>query len=89
MTQRFNQDGDGHQHKELEQAEPGLFKREQVMPSQGAGAVRSTPGLITDYDIYLFKEGRHFSLYEKLGSHLMHDGQEKGTYFAVWAPNAR
>jgi len=44
--------------------------------------------LLTDDDLYLFNEGSHFHLYEKLGSHLAtHDGSE-GTYFAVWAPDA-
>jgi 1,4-alpha-glucan branching enzyme len=44
--------------------------------------------LLTDDDIYLFNEGNHFRLYEKLGAHpLSIDGVE-GTYFAVWAPNA-
>ncbi|MBW4650517.1 MAG: 1,4-alpha-glucan branching protein GlgB [Kastovskya adunca ATA6-11-RM4] len=44
--------------------------------------------LITDDDLFLFNEGSHFGLYEKLGSHSMtHNGVE-GTYFAVWAPNA-
>lgn len=44
----------------------------------------------TDFDIHLFKEGKHHQLYDKLGSHLMEteDGV-KGTYFAVWAPNAK
>ncbi|MFD2066563.1 1,4-alpha-glucan branching protein GlgB [Pontibacter silvestris] len=42
----------------------------------------------TEFDIYLFREGRHFNLYDKFGSHLMeHEGQQ-GAYFAVWAPNA-
>ncbi len=41
--------------------------------------------LITDDDVYLFNEGSHFRLYEKLGAHLLPAG---GTYFAVWAPNA-
>ena len=41
--------------------------------------------MITDYDIYLFKEGSHCRLYEKLGAHPL----EGGVYFAVWAPNAR
>ena len=45
--------------------------------------------LFSDYDIYLFKEGNHFKLYHKLGSHLMEINGVKGTYFAVWAPNAR
>ncbi|HYY92043.1 MAG TPA: alpha-amylase family glycosyl hydrolase, partial [Candidatus Dormibacteraeota bacterium] len=44
--------------------------------------------LLTPYDVYLFREGRHQRLYDKLGSHPMSvDGQE-GTHFAVWAPSA-
>lgn len=44
---------------------------------------------ISDYDIHLFREGKHFSLYEKMGSHtILHNGR-KGTFFAVWAPNAK
>src|SRR5574341_1357365 len=45
--------------------------------------------LITDHDIYLFKEGSHFKLYNKLGSHPMSVNETQGTYFAVWAPNAK
>src|SRR3990172_2429996 len=45
-------------------------------------------GLITDHDIYLFKEGSHFSLYEKLGAHPLTLDGKRGTHFAVWAPNA-
>jgi len=44
--------------------------------------------LITDDDIYLFNEGSHFRLYEKLGSHPVKKGKLEGTHFAVWAPNA-
>jgi len=44
--------------------------------------------LLTEHDIYLFKEGNHFGLYEKLGSHLMTVDKVQGTLFAVWAPNA-
>jgi len=44
--------------------------------------------LITDQDTYLFKEGNHFRLYEKLGSHIANVDGEEGVYFAVWAPNA-
>lgn len=44
--------------------------------------------LLTDDDIHLFNEGRHFRLYDKLGTHFVtHDGV-KGTCFAVWAPDA-
>jgi 1,4-alpha-glucan branching enzyme len=45
--------------------------------------------LFTDFDIHLFKEGRHFSLWEKMGSHLVEIDGVSGTYFAVWAPNAK
>ena len=45
--------------------------------------------LLTDYDFFLFKQGRHFRLYEKLGARPMRQGGVEGTYFAVWAPNAR
>jgi 1,4-alpha-glucan branching enzyme len=44
--------------------------------------------LLTDHDIYLFKEGNHFRLYNKLGAHFIDDGKQKGVYFAVWAPGA-
>lgn len=54
---------------------------EQVIKTMGS--------FITDHDIYLFKEGSHFKLYEKLGAHpTIVDGQP-GVRFAVWAPNAR
>jgi 1,4-alpha-glucan branching enzyme len=43
---------------------------------------------LTDHDIYLFKEGNHFRLYEKFGSHMMTVAGQKGSHFAVWAPNA-
>jgi 1,4-alpha-glucan branching enzyme len=46
------------------------------------------PSLLTDHDIYLFKEGNHFGLYEKLGSHIITVKGVAGTLFAVWAPNA-
>ncbi|MBF0511754.1 MAG: 1,4-alpha-glucan branching protein GlgB [Candidatus Omnitrophica bacterium] len=44
---------------------------------------------ISDTDHYLFKEGKHFRLYEKLGARLMTVNGESGVYFAVWAPNAK
>ncbi|MBF8277097.1 MAG: glgB [Candidatus Brocadiaceae bacterium] len=44
--------------------------------------------LLTDHDVYLFKEGNHFQLYNKLGSHLTSVNGVQGVYFAVWAPNA-
>jgi 1,4-alpha-glucan branching enzyme len=45
--------------------------------------------LFTDFDIDLFKGGKHIRLYEKLGAHLIEVDGVKGVYFAVWAPSAR
>jgi 1,4-alpha-glucan branching enzyme len=45
--------------------------------------------LLTDFDIHLFKSGKHFRLYDKLGAHPVKVGNKEGTFFAVWAPNAK
>ncbi|WP_296682343.1 1,4-alpha-glucan branching protein GlgB [Flavobacterium sp.] len=45
--------------------------------------------LFTDFDIDLFKAGKHFRLYEKLGAHPIEVDGVSGVYFAVWAPSAR
>src|SRR3989339_1335394 len=44
--------------------------------------------LFSEQDIYLFKEGNNFRLYDKLGSRPVTVDGVEGTYFAVWAPNA-
>ena len=46
------------------------------------------PRPITEEDLRLFNEGTHFRLYEKLGAHAGVDGEQEGTWFAVWAPEA-
>jgi 1,4-alpha-glucan branching enzyme len=45
--------------------------------------------MLTDHDIYLFKEGSHFKLYEKLGAHPIAVDGAAGVRFGVWAPNAK
>ncbi len=50
--------------------------------------VRHDVTRFTDHDIYLFKEGNHFRLYDKLGTHPMTVDGTEGMYFALWAPNA-
>ncbi|MBW3672075.1 MAG: 1,4-alpha-glucan branching protein GlgB [Acidobacteria bacterium] len=60
-------------------------------PSSGTAVqvVDGVPTPISDEDIFLFNEGTHYRLYDKFGSRPMeHDGKA-GTFFAVWAPNAR
>ncbi|MDT0553465.1 1,4-alpha-glucan branching protein GlgB [Urechidicola vernalis] len=43
----------------------------------------------TDFDINLFKAGKHFRLYKKFGSHPIKLNGIQGTYFAIWAPSAK
>jgi 1,4-alpha-glucan branching enzyme len=44
--------------------------------------------LLTDHDLYLFNEGSHVKLYERLGSHQRTIDGTDGVNFAVWAPDA-
>ncbi len=44
---------------------------------------------LTEYDRYLFGQGTHYKIYEKLGAHPMEINGVKGVAFAVWAPNAQ
>jgi len=45
--------------------------------------------LLSDLDVHLFREGTHQRLYRHLGSHVTSVNGQRGTHFAVWAPNAR
>jgi 1,4-alpha-glucan branching enzyme len=47
------------------------------------------PAVLGEQDLYLFGEGNHLRLYEKLGAHPIEFEGVAGTSFAVWAPNAR
>lgn len=44
--------------------------------------------LFTEHDIYLFKEGKHYKLYDKFGAHSVTKDGVEGVYFSVWAPFA-
>ncbi len=53
------------------------------------GEVLYEVSLLTDLDLYLFNEGSHFRIYEKLGAHPLNVDGVSGVYFAVWAPSAK
>ncbi len=57
--------------------------------AKAGNVVDNIKNIITEYDIYLFREGKHFSLHEKLGAHVVEYNNTRGTFFAVWAPNAQ
>ncbi len=45
--------------------------------------------VLSEDDMYLFNEGKHHRIYDKLGCHLMALDGVEGALFAVWAPNAK
>ena len=47
------------------------------------------PYQLTEFDLYLMGEGRHYDTYEKLGAHIKSVDGVDGVQFAVWAPSAR
>jgi 1,4-alpha-glucan branching enzyme len=49
----------------------------------------AAPHLLTDQDLYLFNEGSHYRLHDKMGAHLVTHKGMAGAVFSVWAPNAR
>ena len=57
-------------------------------PSNSTG-VQHGISRLTDEDIFLFKSGSHFRLYDKLGAHVMEVDGVKGTLFSVWATSAK
>jgi 1,4-alpha-glucan branching enzyme len=53
------------------------------------GPAVESHSLLTGDDIYLFNEGSHVRLYEKMGAHLCSVDGRAGATFAVWAPDAQ
>ena len=58
--------------------------------SPESSTITGSTQLLSEQDLYLFNEGSHYRIYDKMGAHLVfsHNG-ENGTIFSVWAPNAR
>jgi 1,4-alpha-glucan branching enzyme len=55
---------------------------------QELSPVRYDLSLLTAQDLYLFNEGSHYRIYEKMGAHPLESNGAAGTVFSVWAPNA-
>jgi len=62
---------------EQENISTGVSNKEQDIPS-----------FLSDYDLYLFGQGKHYQIYEKMGAHPRTINGVAGVNFAVWAPNA-
>ncbi len=66
---------------------------EKMIPYEEKNFVDTTKpvwnySLFNDEDLRNFKNGTHYSLYKKFGSHALTVLKTEGYYFAVWAPNA-
>ncbi|HLZ34480.1 MAG TPA: 1,4-alpha-glucan branching protein GlgB, partial [Nitrospira sp.] len=60
-----------------------------MMPKTPSATMKADDmSLFSKDDLYLFNEGTHFHLYDKLGAHPARKDGTSGTYFSVWAPNA-
>src|SRR3979411_3259907 len=62
--------------------------QQATKPSKSTAGTTDPDSLLTDFDLYLFNEGTHVRVYEKLGAHLTKVEGKVGAAFAVWAPNA-
>ena len=60
----------------------------QTAARRKSRAGRKSPGVLGELDRYLFGEGRHYQIYQKLGAHPLTYRGQSGYYFAVWAPHA-
>ncbi|MBX5458081.1 MAG: 1,4-alpha-glucan branching protein GlgB [Thermogemmatispora sp.] len=49
---------------------------------------QSVPSLFSEFDLYLFGQGREYRLYDKMGAHPRVVNGISGVHFATWAPNA-
>jgi 1,4-alpha-glucan branching enzyme len=75
-----------NRHRPIRRAKPVIRSGSKTMALTQPKQTDFT--LLSDHDIYLFNEGSHFRLYEKLGAHTARINNIEGTYFAVWAPDA-
>lgn len=56
--------------------------------TKNAAIAQPNSSLLTNDDLFLFNEGTHSQLYDKLGAHLTRMNGQDGVHFSVWAPNA-
>ncbi len=75
------------EHPEVEALLAGLHAARKGL-HEGVGTVRHDVTRITKDDVYLFNEGTHERIYDKLGAHATTVDGREGVYFAVWAPSA-
>src|SRR5579863_5669514 len=66
-----------------------VFQHDDNGPKDAIMIDEGVPSLFSDFDLYLFGQGKHYRVYEKMGAHLRTVNGVGGVHFAVWAPNAQ
>ncbi len=81
----------GNKSETAKKVKKTTTKKKESLVKTAKSAVKEEEffSLLTDFDIHLFKEGKHYKLHEKLGAHVVTVEKQKGTFFAVWAPSAK
>ena len=68
---------------------PDISQPSDNSPNRTPSINQEIPSIFSDFDLYLFGQGKHYRLYEKMGAHPRVVHGVSGANFAVWAPNAR
>ena len=63
-------------------------QQQSNMPDDTPTPQEAIPSLFSDFDLYLFGQGKNYRIYEKMGAHQRTVEGVTGVNFAVWAPNA-
>ena len=58
------------------------------VPDNTSTTQQDTTSIFSDFDLYLFGQGKNYRIYEKMGAHVRTVNGVTGVHFAVWAPNA-
>ena len=58
------------------------------VPDNTSTTEQDAPSIFSDFDLYLFGQGKNYRIYEKMGAHVRVVNGVAGVHFAVWAPNA-
>jgi 1,4-alpha-glucan branching enzyme len=58
------------------------------VPDNTSITQQDTASIFSDFDLYLFGQGKNYRIYEKMGAHVRTVNGVTGVHFAVWAPNA-
>ena len=75
---------------EAQAKEPSVKKKKApAVPEKEAVPAQEQKVFISKDDEYVFGEGTHYNIYEKLGAHPSVQDGVKGYHFAVWAPHAQ